>query len=218
MGRRKASVINAGSSSNRADAGRTSNAIQISTSNSFQAIGVEGEASETAEGELDPEDRSDQNARQGGSTVALRVGKEKLASIPEEELPKSTVAEESDQVTKQSSVASSVTINVLEAAVGIGKTPVKTVESSGARRTETDIPSAQIFPKDKSLSDSSSNSPSPKPSRLAARVRLIDGVVPRILQKGDPLPGDHQNVSHERIDGPARQHSSLNAGLSGSVP
>ena len=106
----------------------------------------------------------------------------------------------------------------LEVANGKGKTPMRMVESSGAQRTGTDIQTAQIFPKEKSLPDYSSNSPIPKPSRLAARVRLIDGVVPRILQKGVPLPGEHQNVSHERLDGPDRQLSSLNAGLSGSVP
>ena len=38
--------------------------------------------------------------------------------------------------------------------------------------------------------DSPSSSPSTKPNKLASRVRLIDGVVPRILHKGDSLPGD----------------------------
>ena len=44
--------------------------------------------------------------------------------------------------------------------------------------------------KSPTVSKSPSLSPSPRPSKLASKVRLIDGVVSKILHKGDTLLGD----------------------------
>ena len=49
-------------------------------------------------------------------------------------------------------------------------------------------------------------------------MRLIDGVIPRILHKGDPLSGDLTDVISENRVGMELQHPGLNAGPIGRVP
>ena len=64
----------------------------------------------------------------------------------------------------------------------------------------------------------SSKSSSPRPNRLASKVRMIDGVIPRILHRGDTLSGDGTDIIIEKRVGMEMQHQGLNAGLKGSVP
>ena len=102
---------------------------------------------------------------------------------------------------QQSNPVTPVIEVVPDSAAGKGKEPVEMIVCSKASRSSSPIPATMdslqtTHPKAKSplASESPSLSPSPRPSRLASKVRLIDGVVPKILHKGDPLPGDLSSV------------------------
>ena len=70
--------------------------------------------------------------------------------------------------------------------------------------------------------EASSSSPSPMPRRLAAKVKLIDGVISRVLHRGDILSGEQPNANSLPRSGTAKQadvlyNPSLNAGLLGGA-
>ena len=91
--------------------------------------------------------------------------------------------------------------------------PVKTVGYSDKAKNNN---GGQISPNSEFLTGEHSPklSPSPEASKLASKVRFIDGRIPRILHKGESLPGDCFADSSNRREALSLPKSSLNAGLS----